>query len=70
VPTVVANYRIGVPQAGTYHERLNTDSAYYGGSNQGTPFGCATAEPVPWNGQPFSIVVTLPPLAMVAWECD
>ena len=70
VPTVVANYRIGVPQAGTYHERLNTDSAYYGGGNQGTPFGCATAEPVPWNGQPFSIVVTLPPLAMVAWECD
>jgi 1,4-alpha-glucan branching enzyme len=70
VPTVVTNYRIGVPQAGTYHERLNTDSTYYGGSNQGTPFGCATAEPVPWNGQPFSIVVTLPPLAMVAWECD
>ncbi len=67
VPTVISNYRVGVPQAGMYHERLNTDSAHYGGSNQGTPFGCVTAEPVPWNGQPFSIVVTLPPLATVVW---
>ena len=28
-------FRIGVPQPGTWHERLNTDSVYYGGSNVG-----------------------------------
>ena len=67
-PTVVQGYRVGVPQAGTYVERLNTDSTHYGGSNQGTPLGRATAEAVAWNGLPFSITVTLPPLAVVVLE--
>jgi 1,4-alpha-glucan branching enzyme len=57
-------YRVGVPTAGHYHELLNTDSAHYGGSNKGNGAG-ATAQPTPWQGQPFSIVVTVPPLATV-----
>ena len=67
-PTAQTAYRIGVPQPGEYRERLNTDSAHYGGSNLGTPLGAATAEPLPWHGQPHSIVLTLPPLATVVFE--
>jgi 1,4-alpha-glucan branching enzyme len=64
-PTVHSAYRLGVPQPGEYRERLNTDSTHYGGSNTGTPLGVATAEPASWHGQPYSIVLTLPPLATV-----
>ncbi len=67
-PTVHSAYRLGVPQPGEYRERLNTDSAHYGGSNTGTPLGAATAEPTHWHGQPHSILLTLPPLATVLLE--
>jgi 1,4-alpha-glucan branching enzyme len=64
-PTVQQGYRIGVPNAGQYRECLNTDSAHYGGSNQGTPQGAANAESKPWHGKTHSLVLTLPPLATV-----
>ena len=67
-PSVQTAYRVGVPQPGEYRERLNTDSAHYGGSNTGTPLGAATAEPMGWHGQPHSILLTLPPLATVLLE--
>ncbi|MBH2019748.1 MAG: 1,4-alpha-glucan branching protein GlgB [Burkholderiales bacterium] len=67
-PTVQTAYRVGVPRPGEYRERLNTDSAHYGGSNLGTPLGAATAEPVGWHGQPHSLLLTLPPLATVLLE--
>ena len=67
-PVVQTAYRIGVPQPGDYRERLNTDSAHYGGSNAGTPLGMATAEAVGWHGHAQSIVLTLPPLATVFLE--
>jgi 1,4-alpha-glucan branching enzyme len=67
-PTVHPGFRIGVPQAGTWHERLNTDSAYYGGSNVGTPFGAAQADGPAWDGRAQSIEITLPPLATVFLE--
>jgi 1,4-alpha-glucan branching enzyme len=67
-PEVRHNYRLGVPQPGLYHERLNTDSEHYGGSNVGTPFGVATAEPTPWHNRPFSLLLTLPPLAALFFE--
>jgi 1,4-alpha-glucan branching enzyme len=67
-PTVWKGYRLGVPKPGTYHERINTDSRHYGGGNKGTPTGAATAEDTPWNNQPHSIVLTLPPLATVLLE--
>ena len=67
-PTVHSAYRLGVPQAGDYRERLNTDSVHYGGSNTGSPLGVATAEPTGWHGQSHSILLTLPPLATVLLE--
>jgi 1,4-alpha-glucan branching enzyme len=64
-PTVHHGARFGVPAEGTWHERLNTDSAHYGGGNVGTPFAQARTQPVPSHGRPQSIEVTLPPLAAV-----
>jgi 1,4-alpha-glucan branching enzyme len=55
-------YRVGVPDGGYYRELLNTDAALYGGSNVGNGGG-AWAEPTPWQGQPWSLALTLPPLA-------
>ncbi|HHH13782.1 MAG TPA: 1,4-alpha-glucan branching enzyme, partial [Thiolapillus brandeum] len=54
-------YRIGVPEGGVYLEVLNSDSAYYGGSNLGNGAG-VVAEETPWMGRPWSLELTLPPL--------
>jgi 1,4-alpha-glucan branching enzyme len=63
-PAVRHDYRIGVPTAGPLIERLNTDARKYGGSgvSNGAPM---QPETVPWHGRPFSIALTLPPLALV-----
>ncbi len=67
-PSVHRGWRLGVPRAGTWVERLNTDSSHYGGSNVGTPLGAARSEALGWDGQAGSIVVDLPPLATVFFE--
>ena len=67
-PVVHQGLRLGVPAAGRWQERLNTDSAYYGGSNVGTPLGAAQAEAVPSHGRPQSVVLSVPPLATVFLE--
>ncbi|MDX1253257.1 MAG: 1,4-alpha-glucan branching protein GlgB [Gammaproteobacteria bacterium] len=61
------NYRIGVPAEGWYQEILNSDSSYYGGSNTGN-FNAVHSEPQPWMGRPWSIQITLPPLAAVVFR--
>jgi 1,4-alpha-glucan branching enzyme len=63
-PVVRELVRIGVPAAGFWRERLNTDSRFYNGSDVGSGGG-VQSEAVPWNGRPHSIAVTLPPLATV-----
>jgi len=57
-------YRVGVPWLGYYLELINSDAGEYGGSNLGNEGG-ASAEPIPWQGQPHSLVLTLPPLAVL-----
>jgi 1,4-alpha-glucan branching enzyme len=69
-PTVRSGFRIGVPRPGEYRERINTDSAHYGGSNVGTPLGAARSEDVPWQGRAQSVMLTLPPLATVFLEWE
>jgi len=61
-PVPRQNYRLGVPHGGHYIERLNSDSAHYGGSDLGNGGG-VTAQAMPWMGQPYSITLTVPPLA-------
>jgi 1,4-alpha-glucan branching enzyme len=63
-PVPREGYRLGLPRSGHWREALNTDSTFYGGSDLGN-LGGVDAEPIPWNGQPVSAEVTLPPLAGV-----
>lgn len=60
-------YRIGVPRPGLYTEALNSDSSHYGGSNVGNT-GKVYAQSIPWMGQPYSLTLTLPPLAGVVFK--
>jgi 1,4-alpha-glucan branching enzyme len=57
-------YRVGMPLRGDWHEVLNTDSTFYGGSGVGN-LGAVEAEATPWHDQPFSADLTLPPLGAV-----
>jgi 1,4-alpha-glucan branching enzyme len=57
-------YRVGVPQPGFYREEMNTDGALYGGGDVGNAGG-VPSEPVPWHGQPHSVLLTLPPLGAI-----
>lgn len=60
-------YRIGVPAPGRYRELLNSDADYYGGSNTGNA-GTVETENVPWMNHPYSIQLTLPPLAGIVLQ--
>jgi 1,4-alpha-glucan branching enzyme len=66
-PVVRYNYRLGLPLDGFYREIINTDGETYGGSNVGNLGGVASA-PVEWQGRMHSIVINLPPLAVVAFK--
>ncbi len=63
-PVPREGFRIGVPRPGYYTEILNSDSAFYGGSDLGNGGG-VTADERDWMGRPYSINITLPPLAGV-----
>jgi 1,4-alpha-glucan branching enzyme len=68
-PVPRVGYRVGVPRGGAWREILNTDAAVYGGSGmaigQQLNGGQLVAEAREWHGQPWSIEVTLPPLAVI-----
>ena len=66
-PVIRTNYRVGVPHSGFYKEILNTDSHVYGGSNFGNNGGVNTKDE-PCHFLPFSIEISLPPLAVVWFE--
>ncbi len=57
-------YRIGVPLDGTWREIFNSDSEFYGGSNIGNQ-GAVLAQELAVHGQPYSVEITLPPLATI-----
>jgi 1,4-alpha-glucan branching enzyme len=63
-PVVRYDYRVGVPAAGSYRERLNTDAADYGGSGVGN-MGAVLAKADNEFASPASMQITLPPLATV-----
>jgi 1,4-alpha-glucan branching enzyme len=62
-PVVRHDYVLGVPAGGTYVEAINTDDTRYGGS--GVNNGPLEAQPLGAHDKPYSIRVTLPPLATV-----
>ncbi|MDD2924692.1 1,4-alpha-glucan branching protein GlgB [Rhodoferax sp.] len=67
-PSVWTDYRIGVPRPGGYREVLNTDAARYGGSGVIALTAPANTSSTSWQGQPQSLVLTLPPLSTVFLE--
>ena len=56
------NYRIGVPRGGFWREILNSDATEHGGSGHGN-LGGVEATPIGTHGRPFSLNLSLPPLA-------
>ena len=63
-PVVREAYRLGVHGEGFYQEILNTDAETYGGANIGN-MGGSHAEPQSWQGKSHSLLLRLPPLAVV-----
>jgi 1,4-alpha-glucan branching enzyme len=66
-PVPRENFRVGVPRAGHWREILNSDAQLYGGSGQGNLGGIRSA-PIHSRGHAQSIVITLPPLAVVLFK--
>jgi 1,4-alpha-glucan branching enzyme len=62
-PVVRRGYRIGVPSR-RWREIINTDLDVYGGSGICNA-GVLQADPIPMHGHPYSLSLTLPPLAVL-----
>jgi 1,4-alpha-glucan branching enzyme len=58
------NYRVGVPESGTYVKLLSSDDMEWGGSGYGG-FERLETEPSPFHGYPQSVSITLPPLGAI-----
>ncbi|MDT0575704.1 1,4-alpha-glucan branching protein GlgB [Croceicoccus sp. F390] len=61
-PTPHHDYRIGMPQTGSWRELLNSDAQAYGGANFGNA-GQVLADGEGMHGQPASAALVLPPLS-------
>jgi 1,4-alpha-glucan branching enzyme len=66
-PIARHDYRLGVPRAGWWREALNSDAKEYWGQGFGN-LGGVEATPDPSHGHPYSVAVTLPPLAVVFFK--
>ena len=62
-------YRIGLPCAGKWRERLNSDAEIYGGSNRGN-YGGVTTENIPCHNQAQSATFCLPPMSVMVFQPD
>ena len=60
-------YAVGVPQAGTWHEVLNTDAEAYGGTGMGN-FGSVQADDRFMHGRPNAVQLSLPPLSTLIFR--
>ena len=60
-PVLRRDYRLGLPEAGTYQAVFSTDRKRFGGSS--TRLGPVIAKNKPFHGLPYSGVFTLPPLS-------
>ena len=66
-PNTYDDYRIGVKGDYMYHELINSDRDIYGGSNRINPIDLKV-ENVPWQNQPYSIRITVPPLGIAIFK--
>jgi 1,4-alpha-glucan branching enzyme len=68
-PVVRNDYRIGVPFAGCYKERLNSNSDLYGGSGVSND-GAVYSEAINTHGYDNSLNLVLPPLSTLIFSLD
>jgi 1,4-alpha-glucan branching enzyme len=66
-PVLRENHRLGLPRKGSYRLLANTDAEVYCGSGVKVPKSIKAQEN-PIHGQPYSTVLTLPPLATLWFE--
>ncbi len=66
-PITRRGYRVGVPRGGRWREVLNSDAQIYGGSGTGN-LGVVDAREEPAHGRPWSVALTLPPLAVLCLQ--
>jgi 1,4-alpha-glucan branching enzyme len=66
-PETYFNYRVGIPREGYWEELLNSDAREFGGSGQGNP-ARVMASRIAAHGRPYSLEITLPPLAIVCFK--
>jgi 1,4-alpha-glucan branching enzyme len=66
-PVPREKYRVGVPMGGWWKEVLNSDGKEYAGSGIGNGGG-VMAQRIEQHGRPFSLELTLPPLAAVMFR--
>ena len=68
-PVPRLGYRVGVPHGGYWREMLNSDAREYAGSGLGN-LGGVHAELIPAHGRPYSLNLTLPPLAALFFKAQ
>jgi len=68
-PVPRTGYRVGVPHGGYWRELLNSDAKEYAGSGVGN-LGGVTAEAIPTHGRPYSLRLSLPPLAALFFKAE
>lgn len=68
-PVPRTNYRVGAPRDGVWRELLNSDLGIYGGAGWQN-LGGVEAAPIAAYERPFSLMLTLPPLAVIYLKCD
>ncbi len=65
----LSNYRLGVPREGFWREEINSNAGTYGGSGTSNRGGL-TSGPLPCDGQPHSLALTLPPHTTIVFRLD
>jgi 1,4-alpha-glucan branching enzyme len=68
-PVPRQNYHVGVPRDGFWREILNSDATEHGGTGCGN-MGGVEATPIGADGRPFSLNISLPPLAALFLKSD
>ncbi len=61
-PVPRRGYRVGVSKEGLWREIFNSNAAEFGGTGEGN-FGGKSSDAIPAHGRPWSLDLTLPPLA-------
>ena len=68
-PVVHEKYQIGLPFAGRYKEIFNSDAKKFGGSGVGNS-RVKAAKKEAFDGRDYSMLVDVPPMAMIVFSCE